>query len=136
MSNSCWSPSTWPSTPASSPTPTNRKVTHLSSLYILSTWLSKLASSPNSQTERLHYRHLSFLYTINLAQYASKFPYIYEQRKKKTSERKKVLCSVNFRDFWPEKPSDNENKYKMYGIFAKFSNTIYTHLETFFIKDY
>ena len=46
------------------------------------------------------------------------------------------LCSLNFRDFWPKKPSDNENTYKMYGIFAKFSNTIYTHLETFFIKYY
>ena len=26
--------------------------------------------------------------------------------------------------------------YKMYGIFAKFSSAIFTHLETFFIKDY
>ena len=41
-----------------------------------------------------------------------------------------------FKIFGQKKPSDNENTYKMYEIFAKFSNTIYTHLETFFIKDY
>ena len=31
---------------------------------------------------------------------------------------------------------NNENTYKMYGIFENFSNIIYTHLEAFFIKDY
>ena len=41
-----------------------------------------------------------------------------------------------FQHFWPKKPLDNENTYKMYEIFAKFSNTIYTYLEMFFIKDY
>ena len=41
-----------------------------------------------------------------------------------------------FKIFGQNKTLDNENTYKMYWIFAKFSNTIYTHLETFFIKDY
>ena len=29
---------------------------------------------------------------------------------------------INFQDFWPKTPSDNDNTYKMYEIFAKFSN--------------
>ena len=33
--------------------------------------------------------------------------------------------------FLAKNPSDNENTYKLFGIFVKFSNTIYIHLETF-----
>ena len=40
-----------------------------------------------------------------------------------------------FEDFWPKKPLDNENTCKMNGIFAMFSDAIYAHLKTFFIKD-
>ena len=58
-------------------------------------------------------------------------------------EEKWVFMCIKTFDYAPlifkilaEKPSDNENVYKIYGIFAKFSYTIYTHLKMFFIKDY
>ena len=46
------------------------------------------------------------------------------------------LCSVNFGDFWPKNLRTMKIHTKCMGFFAKFSNTIYTHLETFFVKDY
>ena len=39
-----------------------------------------------------------------------------------------------FKIFGPKKPLDIENKYKVYRILEKFSNAIFTHLETFFFK--
>ena len=40
-----------------------------------------------------------------------------------------------FKFFGQKKPLDNENIYEVYGSFAKVFVAIYTHLETFSIKD-